>query len=96
MSLLSDPYTWGEWNHNHDMDIRLVIEHSRKNISIARPIFVRTEELKERHASLASHPNIVRKMHPTLLLPTLFYIVTLLPAVPVRVLFISVLLENSS
>lgn len=45
MSLLSDPYTWGEWNHNHDMDIRLVIEHSRKNISIARPIFVRTEEL---------------------------------------------------
>ena len=29
-------------------------------------------------------------MHPTLLLPTLFYIVTLLAVVPVRVLFISI------
>jgi hypothetical protein len=28
-------------------------------------------------------------MHPTLLLPTLFYIVTLLAVVPVRVLFIT-------
>ena len=34
-------------------------------------------------------------MHPTLLLPTLFYIVTLLAvAVPVRVLFVSCLLAE--
>ena len=35
-------------------------------------------------------------MYHTLLLPTLFYFVTLLVAVPVRVLFILVFLQNSS
>lgn len=35
-------------------------------------------------------------MYHTLLLPTLFYFVTLLVAVPVRVLFILVFSQNSS
>lgn len=40
--------------------------------------------------SLAFHPYVVRRMYLTLLLPTLFYFVTLLVAVPVSVLFIPV------
>jgi hypothetical protein len=41
--------------------------------------------------SLASRPYVVRKMYHTLLLPTLFYFVTLLIAVPVSILFVPVL-----
>ena len=35
-------------------------------------------------------------MHPTLLLPTLFYFVTVLAIVPVRVLFIPAFRQNST
>jgi hypothetical protein len=46
------------------------------------------------HVSLASHPYMVRKMHPTLLLPTLFYFASLLTVVPVSILFIPVFFQS--